>query len=224
MSIVNWFDVFVIVLLIVGVFHGRKRGMSLELIPLLEFLLILVVGSRVYSFLGQKLVGLTNGNLDTWVANIIAYVTFGIVAHLIVSRIRSAIGEKLVGSDIFGGMEYYFGMMAGMIRYATYIFIGMAILHAKAIDKAGEAKYRKTEKANLGDITFPTYTSIQMDIFEKSRIGTLTRAHVRHLLIAPAAAETKKSDPIARQRERAVFEAFTGQEVEPRKSQQPQKP
>ena len=37
----NWFDFVLVVVLVVGVFRGRKHGMSEELLPLLKWLAIL---------------------------------------------------------------------------------------------------------------------------------------------------------------------------------------
>lgn len=217
---IKWFDIFVLVLLIVGIFHGRKRGMSVELLPLLQLLIIVVVGSRLYEPIAKLLNEWTNSALTPMLAAICAYVLFGLVVHFLFTRIKRAVGEKLVGSDIFGGMEYYFGMFAGMLRYACYLMIGMAILHAKPIDKEAERAYRKTEQDNLGNITFPTYTSIQEDVFEESEVGKLVKTHVGHLLLKPSSGKKpNKNDAIARKRERAVEEVMSNSNPSPPKAQ-----
>jgi uncharacterized membrane protein required for colicin V production len=217
MKIINWFDILVVLLLIVGIFHGRKRGMSLELLPLLQMLIIVVGGSLVYAPIGRKLAEWTNGTMTLLVSFICAYLLVGIVTYMIFSNIKRAVGEKLVGGDIFGSMEYYFGMVAGMLRYACYILVGLALLHAKPIDYETEKAYRKTEKDNLGNITFPTYTSIQSAVFDKSEVGTLTRKHAAHLLISATApnSKAKKSQPIAKKREQAIDDLISGKTTAP---------
>ena len=208
----NWFDILVVVLLIGGVFHGRKRGMSLELLPLFKLLIIVVVGSKVYQPLGIKLTEWTNGTMGLLLAFVISYVLFGLIVHMIFSRVKRAVGEKLVGSDIFGSMEYYFGMLAGMLRYACYILIAMALINAKPINREAEKAYRKTEKDNLGNIQLPTVTSIQIAVFESSQVGRFSRGHLGDLLIEPTAPDAKapKRETISKRRENAVEEVITG--------------
>ena len=41
----NWFDLCVLAMLIVGIVIGRKRGMSLELLSVLQWLVIVFVGA-----------------------------------------------------------------------------------------------------------------------------------------------------------------------------------
>ncbi|MFN7137769.1 MAG: CvpA family protein [Limisphaerales bacterium] len=211
MSAFNWFDILVVGLLIVGVFHGRKRGMSLELLPLFELLVIIVVGSKIYGPLGQKLAEWTNGTLSAVLSFVCAYILFGLIVHMVITRIKTAVGEKLVGSDIFGSMEYYFGMLAGSLRYACMVLIALALLNAKPIDHEKERAYRKAEKDNMGNISFPTYTSIQIAVFEQSSVGKLSRKYVSHLLISPSGVENKaKRETVAKRRERAVEEVMFG--------------
>ncbi len=215
MKIINWFDIFVLVLLVVGIFHGRKRGMSLELLPLLKLLVIIVLGSQIYLPISGKITEWTNGTMSGALSAVCSYVLFALLVHMVFTRIKTAVGEKLVGSDLFGGMEYYFGMLAGMLRFACYILIGMAILNAKPINYDKEKSYRKTEKDNLGNITFPTYTSVQIDVFERSQVGKVSKLHVNHLLIKPNGEPSKKTEPIARRREQAIEELMSNTNSKP---------
>jgi len=214
---VNWFDILVIILLIGGIFHGRKRGMSLELLPLFKLLIIVVVGARVYQPVGTWISEWTNGTIGLLFAYVIAYILFALVIHMLFTRVKRAVGEKLVGSDIFGSMEYYFGMLAGMLRYACYILIAMALLNARPIDREAEKAYRKTEKDNLGNIQLPTTTSIQMAVLEESNVGRFSRLHLNDLLIVPTAVDARalRREPISKQREKAVEEAISGGRIEP---------
>ncbi len=219
---INWFDVLVIVLLIVGVFRGRKRGMSMELLPLLQVLIIVVVGAELYEPLGKQLAASAGSAVNIVLSYIIVYVLFAIAVHLIFSRIKSAVGEKLVGSDVFGRMEYYFGMTAGMLRYAAIVIMGMALMNAQRIDHAAEARNRKMQAENFGTISFPTFGSIQIDIFEKSRVGVFARDHLSQLLIEPTTPNTKgrsQNENIGKRKQRALEEAMGTATPPPAKKQ-----
>ena len=50
----NWFDLFVLVMLIVGIFVGRKRGMSLELLAVLQWLVIVFVSALACGTLAKN--------------------------------------------------------------------------------------------------------------------------------------------------------------------------
>ena len=45
----NWFDLCVLALLIVGIVVGRKRGMSVELLSVLQWLVIVVVADVTFT-------------------------------------------------------------------------------------------------------------------------------------------------------------------------------
>ena len=210
-----FFDIFAAVVLVVGFFVGRKRGMSMELLPLFKILVVVVAGAQLYEPLGNKLAAASDGALSLLQSYIIVYVAFFLIVHMVFARLKTAVGEKLVGSDIFGSMEYYFGMGAGMLRFAGFLLFGLALLHAKPVDLVKEAQYRKVEKDNLGNIQFPTLASITMDVFKYSYSGKAVATHLPHLLIKETApdlkvASTNKDQGIARKREAAVDEITKG--------------
>src|SRR5687767_13596795 len=95
----SWFDLAVVVLLIVGLLRGRKRGMSEELLVVLQWLIIVVGGAYLYEPVGRRLSGAANLSLLT--GYVIVYVGFAIFVKIIITMVRRAVGEKLVGSDVF---------------------------------------------------------------------------------------------------------------------------
>ena len=50
-----WFDLLVLALVAYGIFRGRKRGMSEELLDVFQWLLIVVLGAMLYAPLGRIL-------------------------------------------------------------------------------------------------------------------------------------------------------------------------
>ena len=144
---------------------------------------------------------------------IAAYLLIAIVIKLLFSFIKRSVGEKLVGSDIFGRMEYYLGMAAGMLRYACMLLMFMAFLNAKYISEAELKRVAKVQKDNFGDISFPTFGSLQQDVFKKSLVGSLTKQHLSNHLIVTGAddGQTKAAgDGIGKRREREVQDIIDG--------------
>lgn len=183
MSNLPWFDILVVILLIVGLFRGRKRGMSVELLSVVQVGVVVVAGAYLYKPLGLKLNALADRTIPFIWCYILVYVGFTAIVYMIFSKLRTAIGEKLFGSDMFGRMEYYFGMVAGVLRYAFVILWFMSLIHVKAIDKQREAELAKIQKDNFGSISFPTWGQIQQDILEDSVTGKQVAQHAPHLLM-----------------------------------------
>jgi len=207
----NWFDLVVFVFLVVGVFRGRKRGMSEELLAIFMWLSIVLASANFYRPAGLFLVSLTG--MSRMVCYIAAYLLIAIVIKLLFSFIKRSVGEKLVGSDIFGRMEYYLGMAAGMLRYACMLLMFMAFLNAKYISEAELKRVAKVQKDNFGDISFPTFGSLQQDVFKKSLVGSLTKQHLsNHLIVTgPDDGQTKAAgDGIGKRREREVQDIIDG--------------
>src|SRR2546422_6690284 len=103
----SWVDLVIVGLLIIGVLRGRKRGMSEELLDLLKWLLIVVVAAQFYQPVGDLFAGNSMFSRLSWYLAI--YVTMILAIKIIFSLIKKRVGEKLVGSDIFGRAEYYLG-------------------------------------------------------------------------------------------------------------------
>src|ERR1041385_6896189 len=137
----SWVDLAVVGLLIIGVLRGRKRGMSEELLDLLKWLLIVVVGAQLYQPLGDMLAANSMFSRLSWYLAI--YVTLILAIKIIFGVIKKKVGEKLLGSDIFGRAEYYLGMSAGAVRYACVIIAVMAVIHARLFSREEIDAHRK---------------------------------------------------------------------------------
>src|SRR5688572_1053748 len=126
---VSWIDFAVVIVIMLGVLRGRKRGMSEELLDVVKWLCIVAVASFTYepagNFLSEKL---PFGSLSCYLAVYIAVILGFKLAFTLIKR---QLGEKLVGSDVFGRAEYYLGMLAGGLRYTCVIFVVLAMLNAR---------------------------------------------------------------------------------------------
>lgn len=203
----NWVDFIVLASLFVGGLIGRKRGMSQEVLDLVQWLLIVVFGATLCGPVGSLIERTAHFSLF-W-ARVTAYLFVVVVFMVVFAFVRKMVGEKLVGSDTFGAMEYYLGMLAGAVRFACILVVLMAFLNAKHISDAELAALAKTQKDNFGSISFPTLGSLQEDVFKKSLSGRSVRLYLSSQLI-PSSADN--NDPlhnsVGRQRGRAIDEAI----------------
>jgi uncharacterized membrane protein required for colicin V production len=180
----SWFDIFTAVALLAGVWRGKKRGMSEELLDLMKWLSIIVLGGLCYKPLGQFLSAYTKMPL-MW-AYITAYVVVFAVLQFLFGALKRAVGEKLMHADAFGKLEYYLGMLAGALRFACVLLMAMALLHAIYISDAERAATAKMQAENYGTITFPTIGSLQQDVFFASETGRFAVRYLNDQLIEAA--------------------------------------
>src|SRR5262245_20003215 len=126
---VNWFDILVLVMLFIGWHRGRKRGMSVEGITMLKWIVLIFAAGLAYQPMGQWLI--TVAPFSKLFAYIVCYlVAAGAVASLFLLIKRGTRG-KMAGSDAFGRGEYYLGMPAGMVRFSCILIAGLALLNAR---------------------------------------------------------------------------------------------
>ncbi len=187
----NAFDVFLVAVLVAGVFQGRKRGMSGELLNLLKWLTILLVCAIAYEPIGS-LFGGTAGFFSKLSCYLIAYVGAALVVVLLFAAVHRGLGGKLVGSDLFGSAEYYLGMGSGLLRFACILLCGLALLNARYFS-AQEVKAEEVFQNDMyGSNYFPTLHTIQSIVFEKSLVGPWIKDNLAFLLIKPTEPEKKE--------------------------------
>ncbi|MDX1953804.1 MAG: CvpA family protein [Verrucomicrobiota bacterium] len=200
----SWFDLLVIAVLLIGVWRGKKRGMSEELLEVLQWLAIIMVSALIYKALGDAIADYTR--LSVPISHVIAYVVVAILIKLLFTTIKKAVGEKLVQSDAFGPLEYYLGMMAGALRFFCVLLFLLSLLHSVYISEAERKRQAQVQQENFGSISFPTIGSLQQSIFYESASGPLIRKYLKAQLIEPVQAGPRRSDNIIRRRERSVDE------------------
>ena len=201
---VNWFDLIVLAMVVVGVLVGRKRGMSAELMDVLQWLLIVFLSALVCDPVGRFLTDLSGFSpVTTYIA---AYLLAAIGIKILFVLLKRLVGEKLVGSDIFGSMEYYLGMIAGAVRFACISIFALALLHAKPVRAEQLAAQIKYQKDNLGEVYFPPFGQIQHWIFKQSFSGKLVESYLPTQLINvdPAAGGGAEHENIGKARLREV--------------------
>lgn len=201
----GWFDLVVVAAVIVGALRGRKRGMSEELLDLLKWLAIVIVGGLFYRPLGQLLFAQIPV-LNRTIAFVLAYVAIGLCLHLVMSFFKRGVGEKLVQSEVFGDLEYYLGIMAGVVRFSCVLLAVLALLNAKYISDADRAANARMQRENFGSISFPTLGSLQQDVFHESWTGQQIKRYAGQLLIDAGPEPGRNRENIGRRRERAVDE------------------
>jgi uncharacterized membrane protein required for colicin V production len=202
----NWFDLLVLGLTIFGLYRGRKRGMSEELLDLFQWLAIVVLAALFYAPLGRTISKTTD--MPPFFGNIAAYAFIAILIKLCFTTAKRAVGEKLVQSDAFGHFEYYLGMLAAPVRYACILIFVLSFVHAKHVSDAERAATARMQEENFGSISFPTFGSLQHTIFHESFSGKFIARHLRDQLVQPADAAGRPHETIAQRRERAVEEVL----------------
>jgi hypothetical protein len=187
----NWFDVALVVLLVCGVSVGRKRGLSVELLSALMWLAIVIGCSAAYAPVAGIIT--TSSNLfSAFSANLAAYFGALLVIVAVFTFIKKSLGGKLVGSDAFGRGEFYLGMMAGMVKFACMIVVGLAFLHARYYTAAEIKADQKYQNDVYGSDFFPSLYEVQAQVFDKSLTGPWIKKELDWLLIKPAVPEQKQ--------------------------------
>ena len=179
----NWFDFFLLIWLGMGVFRGRKRGMSEELITFLQWIAIVVVCALGYRPLGIWVHSMTK--LTLLVSYVLSYLVIAGVVVGLFAFINRLVGGKLVGSDVFGKAEYYLGMPAWMLRFACMLLAGLAILNARLYTQKELQDYEKFQQDVYGSEYFPGLGVLQMDVFQRSLTGPVIHKYLAFVLIAP---------------------------------------
>jgi hypothetical protein len=180
---INWFDILVVVMLMLGYARGRKHGMSKELMLVMKWLAVVLVSAIAYEPLGLWLDStLQFGKLASF---LIAYVLTAVFILLVFAYLNSTLGSKLAGSDAFGKGEFYLAMPAGMLRFACVLLAVMALLNARLYRTAEIKEMERFQMDNYGSEFFPTLSSIQSSVFEQSFLGPRIKKYMSFLLIKP---------------------------------------
>ena len=203
----SWIDMLIVVVLVFGLVRGRKRGMSEELLDLIKWVLIVFGAAFLYEPAGQFLA--QNSVFSLLSCYVAIYSSIALVVVIFFSFVRHGVGQKLVGSDVFGDAEYYLGMIAGMIRYACITLVILAILNARYFSAEELQTENKFQQDNFGSTYFPTISMLQREVFGHSWTGRAARDYLGILLIRPTAPEDKSlgsGGSVVRAREKAVNE------------------
>jgi uncharacterized membrane protein required for colicin V production len=184
-SDLNWFDAVVVLVLGFGLFRGRRNGMSKEILPLFQWLAVILVSGLFYGTVTQLIAKMVK--LDPLISNLLAYTTLAAVVFLFFSLINRTVGLKLFGSNLFGSAEYYIGIPSGMVRYGCILIFALAFLNARHYTAAQIEDSNKYQERWYGAHFFPDLYTVQSQVFEKSFTGPYIRKYLGVLLIEPTA-------------------------------------
>ena len=203
----NWFDLALVLVLAFGFWRGRKRGMTKELLPTLQWLAILLGAGFGHIYLADWLqqrgfVRQVFGNHfnERTAALMSAYLAIALVIFIVFTVLKQKYNPKLEGSNFFGGNEYYWGVAAGLMRYGSIVLVARALLNAplytaqeitqhqqRMMDSFG---LRGAQRGNFksadisGDyLAFLYPPNIQEIVFKDSLVGPLIKDNLSMLLI-----------------------------------------
>jgi uncharacterized membrane protein required for colicin V production len=197
----NWFDAVVVVLLGFGLFRGRRNGMAKELLPTLQWLVLLPVCGLGYPRLGGALTGFVPDQL--W-NNVVAYLALALAVFIVFTILKRQLDDKLVKSNYFKGGEYYLGMLSGMVRYACVLLFVLALLNAPVYAPAEIAQQKAFDQKNFGGGLFagnyfPHLFQVQAAVFKDSFVGPRIKDHLGMLLINTGQSGADSSQPPKKQ-------------------------
>lgn len=184
---VNWFDGTILIVLGFGLFRGRKNGMTKEVIPLIQWIAIVITAGLCWSFVAD-FYHTTCGLSSKLSSAVFGYLSIALVIFIIFSFIKKAVQPRLTGSNVFGNSEYYLGIPSGILRYACILIFALALIHAKFYTSAEIAATKAyNQKWYGGGIYSGNYTpdlhEVQDDIFKQSFTGPYIKDYLGILLI-----------------------------------------
>ena len=177
----NWFDVVFVTALGFGLIHGRKNGMSKEVLPVLQWLSLVLVCGHGYPKLAQVFAG--KWTLSRLEADVLAYLTLALAVFFLFAIIKRILLPHLTGSNFFGGSEYYLGMFSGMILFACRLLVLLALLNASYYTKAEIQAHNSYVKRWYGSSYFPDLQTVQEQVFVKSFLGPSIKEYLSDVLI-----------------------------------------
>lgn len=178
-----WFDGAALLLLWIGLIRGRTKGISGQLLELLQWLGTVFLGALLYRPVGHWLQ--PHLQVSSVAANVIAFLLIAGLLKLAIARLENGISEKLLSGDYFGRMEYPLGMLAGVLIHAAMLLAALSLTRARLVTTEELNLARKKQLAELGSNFFPDLGKVQEEIFEKSMSGRFINQHFAQHLIQP---------------------------------------
>ncbi len=185
-----WFDLVAVALIFVGVFHGRKNGMSQELFNTMKWLALLTLCPMLYHPVGRLLLKFIP--IKAMYGYIAGYVIVGAVLATILVTVRKKVKDKMSGSDVFGRAEFPLGMLAGAFQYMCILTMGIALFNAKYLDEEALKRQEKLQRDAMGEKFFPTTGSLHKDVLHTSIAGQTVRKYLANQMVQPVDAPDRK--------------------------------
>ena len=189
----NWFDIAVVVVLGIGFARGRKHGMSVEMLFMLQWFAMISGAAWAYQPAADWLISVCP--ISRLSAYVVSYVTAVIIIRILFSIVRRVVAGKLLGSNMFGSAEYYLGMVAGIVRFACIIVLFAALINSRFYSEAEIKAISKYNTDLYGSNFFPNLQEIQTAVFQRSFIGKVINKRLAWFLIKPTPPENPKIQP-----------------------------
>ncbi len=179
---IAWFDVLVILLLLLAFRNGKKHGISEELLDVLQWLVIAGGCALINTPLGKFISDSTH--LSLFWSQIVAYALGILAASLFFQWIRRMVGGKLLEADYFGRHEYSLGIIAAMTRYLCMLLVGMAFLNSRHYSRAELLAIQRARAADEVQLNVvPTMSGWQHAVFTESQTGKMVKKYLSFMLI-----------------------------------------
>ena len=186
---VNAFDIVLLAVLAVGIWRGRKHGMSEELMNLAKWLAVVIGCGFLYEPAGRWVA--QSSPFSLMASFILVYTGGALLILSVFGFFKRQFGGKLVGSDLFGRSEYYLGMGSGLVRCSCMVLAVLALLNARYFSHSEIMEMEKFQNDVYGSDYFPTLHTIQDIVFQKSIAGHWIKDNLDFLLIKPTQPEDK---------------------------------
>jgi len=186
---INWFDLAIVLLLVAGAFRGRKRGMSQEVLPLLNWIAVVTLCGLFYHPVAEMIANATVFTMLS--ASYAAYLGIAAFVMILFAIIKRQLGGKIVGSDMFGNSEYYLGIFSGMVRFACILIFALALLNARSYSQKEIQERNLFVMQNYSNDFFPAWFQVQDQVFRESFAGPVIHSQLGFVLIKPVEAESK---------------------------------
>ena len=198
----GWFDAVAVLVLVLGIWKGRKRGMSGETVDLLKWLAIVLISGILYQPIGREII--IAARVSPLFGYVTCYLVIAIVLRILFQIFKHSVGEKLVEGDFFGFWEYYLGMLAGAIRFFCVLLFCLALLNARLYTDKELAEQKKAQMDSFDNTYFPTLGMIQRAVFKESWSGRMIKKNLRDLLITGYGPGGNSEETLRQRREREM--------------------
>lgn len=187
----GWFDVVLVGVLAFGLFRGRKNGMTKEMLPMFQWVAIVLVAGVGYEMFGQFFIN--SFGMDKLWAYILGYLSVALVVFFVFLLLKKLFQARLTGSNFFGNGEYYLGMISGLIRYFCILMFALALLNARFYTSAEIAAHNAYVNRWFGSDFFPDLRTVQTGVFKDSLTGPFIKDYLGVVLINSVAPSAQKN-------------------------------
>src|SRR2546425_2670833 len=95
----GWFDVVLLAMIALGLFRGRKHGMTKEVLPMFQWVVIVIVCGLCYEMAGELYINLAK--LGITEAYLLGYLSLAFLVFLLFVVLKKMLMPRLTGSNFF---------------------------------------------------------------------------------------------------------------------------